>query len=269
MIKHPLYLVPYDFSPISESALELSLDLAKANDGSVYLLNVVKNKQEGNKVRILFENTINNLPESDQKLILSNSTIGNIYEDVGKASVLLKASMIVMGTHGAKGMQKILGSHVEKMISHASSPLLITQGKKTVDKIKTIVMPINYTKESLQITKFACAMALKFNAKIHLIGQHDENDIHEDQISTNREVVNRYLTESTVDFKIVDLPKRSFYENEMMIYCKEVDADIIAITYSNDTAIQRTNTEMQKIIENKYQIPVLTVNAEDLSYSYY
>ena len=112
-------------------------------------------------------------------------------------------------------------------------------------------------------------MALKFDAQIHLIGQHDENEVHEEKITTNRSVVKRFLTESSVDFKIVELPKRSFYDNEMMIYCKNVDADIIAIAYSHENVMHTTNSQMQKIIENKYQIPVLTVNAEDLTQTYY
>jgi hypothetical protein len=181
----------------------------------------------------------------------------------------LKPSLVVLGTHGAKGMQKIFGSHVEKMISNSASPLLITQGKKAMEKINNIVMPFSFTRESLQITKFACSMAKKFDACIHLVGQHDNIEIHEDKIRANQNIVKQFMAENFVSFQIVDLPQELSYEQEMMDYAAKVDADIIAAAYSNDHIMQTSNTYMQEIIENVHQIPVLTVNSEELTQSYY
>ena len=48
MIKNPLYLVPFDFTAVAESALRLGLDLAIANDGCVVLLHVSKTKSDQN-----------------------------------------------------------------------------------------------------------------------------------------------------------------------------------------------------------------------------
>ena len=42
MQNSPIYLIPFDFTPVSESAMRLGLDLAIANNGSVMLLHVVK-----------------------------------------------------------------------------------------------------------------------------------------------------------------------------------------------------------------------------------
>ena len=51
MIKHPLYLVPFDFSEVSDSALRLAQDLAEANDGGVFLLHVVKKEKDKKDLR--------------------------------------------------------------------------------------------------------------------------------------------------------------------------------------------------------------------------
>ena len=146
MFKHPLYLVPHDFSSVSKGATLLALDLAKANDGSVYLLHIVGKNSEKSEARRKFADLVSNLKEEDRKLVTTKVITGDLYEDMGKAGDILKASLIVMGTHGAKGMQKLFGSNAVKMISSASTPFLITQGKKKVNKMNTIVMPFSFAK---------------------------------------------------------------------------------------------------------------------------
>jgi nucleotide-binding universal stress UspA family protein len=270
MQKTPLYLVPFDFSPISDNALELSLELARANDGTIFLLHVVKSKADKTKIRRQFENVLDKLSQEDRDRITTNSIVGNnIYEEVGRASDLLRPSLVVMGTHGAKGIQKIFGSHIEKMISNSSSPILVTRGEKKVENIKRIIMPFSYHRESLQITKFASAMAKKFDACMHLVGHHDNIDVHEEKIRTNQIVMERFMKENNVRFKIVDLPMDKAFDKELMDYAGEVQADVIAAAYSNDTFMHTTNSSMQDIIENIYKIPVLTVNAEELTQTYY
>lgn len=263
MINYPLYLIPFDFTEISDNALNLSLDLARINGGSILLLNVVKDKPSRSKARLQFKSLIEKLPEADQEFISTRVIIGSIYEEIGKASDILRPSLIVMGTKGATGMQKIFGSHVEKIISNSAVPLLITRGDKHVDKVKTIVMPYSFTKESLQITTFAATMAKKFGACMHLVAHHDNNEVHESAIELNQGIVERFMEDNDVDFKIVDLPKEKSFDNELQDYAGSVHADMIAATYTNDTRLV-TNIHMQRIIENIYRIPVLTVNAEEL-----
>lgn len=46
MENSPIYLIPFDFTPVSSSAMRLGLDLAIANNGSVMLLHVVNKQSE-------------------------------------------------------------------------------------------------------------------------------------------------------------------------------------------------------------------------------
>lgn len=264
MFKHPLYLVPFDFTPVSESAMRLAIDLADANDGSVYLLHVVGKNSERHDARTKFKETISDLSDSDRPKVTSKVIVGDLFEDMGKAGDILKASLIVMGTHGAHGMQKIFGSNAIKMISNASSPFLITQGKKSVDKINTIVMPFSFAKESIQITTFAARMAQKFNAKIHLVACHDKDSWIEHKTKSNQLVVRKHFADQGVEHEIVNLAGLGTYEEELMMYSSEVDADVIAAAYYKEGFLPSPNSFIQAIIENDAQIPLLTVNAEEL-----
>lgn len=266
MFKHPLYLVPFDFTPVSESAMRLALDLAEVNHGSAYLLHIVSKNAERIEARKKFEDVVANLSEADQSRVTTKVIIGDVYEDMGKAGDILKASLIVMGTHGAKGMQKVFGSHAVKMISNAVSPFLITQGNKQVDKIKTIVMPFSFAKESIQITTFVGTIAKKFKAKVHLVGFHSNDEWLENKTQSNQKIVRKHLAENGVEHEIVNLSKKaSTYEKEIMTYASSVDADIIAAAYFKEGIMPSPNSFIQTMIENKLNIPLLTVNAEELT----
>lgn len=265
MFKHPIYLVPHDFSEVSQGATRLALDLAEANDGSAYLLHIVGKASERTEARRNFQNLVSELSKEDQGRVATKVIVGDLFEDVGKAGDILKASLIVMGTHGATGMQKFLGSHAVKMISSASTPFLITQGKKKVEKINTIVMPFSFAKESIQIVSFASTMAKKFNAKIHLVGYHDSDQWLEHKTQSNQLVVRRHLTDAGVDHEIVNLEGKGSFEKKLIEYSESVDADIIAAAYFKESIFPTPNSFIQMMIENEQQIPVLTVNAAELS----
>lgn len=264
-MKQPLYLVPYDFTEVSESGARLALDLAEANDGTVYLLHIISKRSEKNKIRQKFDSLVASMTENDQKRLVTKVIVGDIFEDTGKAADILGASMIVMGTHGARGLQKIFGSNAIKMISSSSSPLLITQGKKKIEDLKTIVMPFSFAKETIQITTFAASVAKKFNASIHLVGFHDNDQWLEHKTQSNQLVVRKHLTNYDVEHEIVNLPKSGNYEKNLLEYAASVNADIIAAAYFREGIIQNPNSFIQEMIENEHHIPLLTVNAEELS----
>lgn len=265
MFKHPIYLVPFDFTSVSESAMRLALDLARINNGSAYLLHVVSKNADRIEARKKFDQVVADLSSDDQSRVTTKVVIGDIFEDIGKAGDILKASLIVMGTHGAKGMQKVFGSHAVKTISNSGTPFLITQGNKEVDKIKTIVMPFSFAKESIQITTFVSAIAKKFNAKVHLVGFHSKDEWLEKKTQTNQLVVRKHLTDNGIDHEIVNLPKGGSYEKELMKYAASVDVDVIAAAYFKEGIMPTPNSFIQTMIENELDVPLLTVNAEELT----
>lgn len=129
-------------------------------------------------------------------------------------------------------------------------------------------MPFDFTKEILQITSFASRIAKKFNACIHLVAEHSSSEIHEDKTLNNQKIVKDHMENSGVDYKVVKLPGQASYEKEMLNYAGEINADIIAATYA-ENFMQMTNQHMKRIIENDFDIPVLTYSSEELSQAYY
>lgn len=265
MLKHPLYLVPIDFTDVSTNALKLALSFAKDQNGCAYLLHVVDKTSEKIEARLKMEQVVAALPEEDQKYVTTKVIVGDVYGTVGNAGDILKSTMIVMGTHGAKGMQKLFGSHAVKMISSTSTPLLIVQSGSSMEKIQNIVMPFSFMKESIQITTFAANIAERFNAKIHLVGFHDKDEWLEQKTQSNQLVVRRHLDERGIAHEIVNLPRQESYEAELLKYASKVDADFLAAAYFKEGVLPVPNSFIQHMIENELQIPLLTVNSEELA----
>ena len=264
MLKSPIYLVPYDFSEVSEKASRLAIDLAHANNGSVMLIHVVSKRSEKHDAHNKFKELAEKLEEKDIAVMSSRVLVGDLFEDIGKAGELLSPELIVMGTHGAHGLQKVFGSNAIKMISNSSSPFLITQGKKTVEKIKTIVMPFSFNKNSIQITKFAGSIAKRFDATIHLLGYHDKDEWLEKHMKANQNIVRQHLDEIGVKYEIANISSAKNYNNELLAYARNVDADLLAAGYFQEGIITNPKSFIQFMIENELHLPLLTVNAEDL-----
>lgn len=265
MNQNPLYLVPCDFTPVSESALRIGLDLALYNKGRVVLLHVVKNATEKLESKFKYRDLLENYTQEERDLISPKAIIGDLFEDMSKAGELLDADLIVMGTHGARGMQKIFGSNAVKMISNSETPFLITQGKKSFDKIKTIVMPFSYDKKSVQIATFAGRVAKKFNACIHLVAYKDRDQDHANHTRTNQIVIKKYFDENGVQYEFTSIDKGEGYEKSLMQYAANVDADLIAAGYYNEGIFTNPYSFIQAMIENELHLPLLTVNAEGLT----
>ncbi|XOV68297.1 MAG: universal stress protein [Fluviicola sp.] len=264
MLKEPIYLVPVDFTEESSSAARLALDLAKANDGTTYLLHVVGKSSEKVAARQQFADFLESYSKEEREMIITNVVEGDIFNDIGKAGDILKAALIVMGTHGAHGMQKVFGSRAVKLVSSSATPFLITQGKKEVDKIKNIVMPFSFAKESIQITNFVAAIAKKFNATIHLCGFHDNDEWLDAKTTSNQTVVRRALDSVNASYEIAHLPPSKTYEKDLIDYAKSIDADMFAAAYFKEGVLPSPNSFIQGMIENELNLPLLTVNAEEL-----
>lgn len=265
MKKKSIYLIPYDFTEVSESALELGFELAKFNKGSVMLLHVLKKDKDKRKVKNDFEDVVKKFNEEDRELIDYRVIVGDLFEDINKAAELLDVELVVMGTHGAKGFQKVFGSNAIKMISNSSKPFLVTQGKKALEKIKTIVMPLSFDKRSIQIANAVGNVAKEFNATIHLVGYHDKDEWLDNSTMTNLRVVKKYFNDNNVDFVISNIEVGLDFDKELMKYAEEVNADLMSATYFQGSIINNPKSFIQMMIENKLNLPLLTINAEELT----
>ena len=100
-----------------------------------------------------------------------------------------KADMIVMGTHGRSGINRLmLGSVTEKVLHETDRPVLTVRGKKGIAEpsnvsIRQILCPINYTEVALKALEHAVGISKCFDAELlvlHVIESHS-TDVREEE----------------------------------------------------------------------------------------
>jgi nucleotide-binding universal stress UspA family protein len=260
----PIHLVPYDFSTIFRSALRLAIDLAEYNKGSVFILHIASKKADKTEAEQKMKKVLLDIKESKRHLVESRVLIGDIYKDIALAAEILDAAMIVMSTHGAHGLQKLRGSNALRLVNSSSVPFMITQGSKYVDKMKHILMTICHQKESLQVAQIAATIAKQFNSTIHLVGYRDKNEQARLKAKNHYKILHKFFSKQGINVEYHDIESNDNYEKSLFKYAKETDADLLATTFFNTTIISGINSFVQTLLENEDDIPVLTVNAEEL-----
>ncbi len=266
-MKKPIYLVPCDFSVIFKSALRLGIDLAEYNKGSVMILHLAAKKSDKAESEQKMKKVMAELKASELEFVEWRVLVGDIYEDIAQAAEILDASLIVMSTHGAKGIQKLRGSNALRLVDSSSVPFMITQGSKYVDKMKQIVMPFCDQKESLQVAQSAAVIAKQFNSTIHLVGYLDKNEQSRSKALSHHKILFKFFSDQGITVKTHNIESKEDYEKALFAYAKEVDADLYAATFFNTTIVSGINSFLQSLLENDDDIPVLTVNAEELGVS--
>lgn len=264
-MKSPVYLIPFDFSSVSEDALRLALNLAIHNDGKVLMLHFVESKKDIAVTNERFKKITEQFAEEERNRISCKTLVGNIYDSIATAAEVAEATMIVMGTHGAKGFQKLFGSHALRLVSSAHAPFLITQGGEAFSKIRNIVMPYYFERESIQIANFAGFIAKQFDATIHLVGSHPKDEWLAGATHKNQLVLRKFFNDHNIRYELINLPQERVYQKELVEYAESVNAELIAVAYHNESFLPTMHSFVQELIENEKQIPVLTVNTEDLT----
>ena len=259
------YFVPYDFTDATDDAFHYAIKLAKtAGRGEIILGHIVKKKDSSSNAEKKLAAVIDKLPADEKAMCTHKVMEGDIINDLPKMAEMVDASVIVMGTHGSHGMQKVFGSYALKVVSNSHIPFIITQENEKDTEINDIVMPFSFQRESVQVTKFAASLAEKFNATIHLVGYRGNDEWLLRDMKTNQAIVRKHLTEHGINYNMITLPGKKSYEKELMEYAKVVDADLIAAAYFPQGIRALFNSFLQEMIMNDQRIPVITINAPEV-----
>ncbi|MDG1427370.1 MAG: universal stress protein [Crocinitomicaceae bacterium] len=264
-----LYMVPYDFTPISQKALEYALHLGKHVHTEIKLVHLSKDKPSGKamlkKLDEVRDNT--NVPLGVE--ITSYVRVGSIFTDIGKLAKKEGAQLIIMGTHGKRGLQRFFGSHAMKVITSAECPFLIVQKNTQIVELKKIVVPIDLTKESLQIVNIAGDIARMYDANISVLAEKQTDQILNTRLKNRISIVSKQYEERDINAKIEIVKNSGAYRKKVMTFAKDNQIELIAIAYHTESLLPQFDKFAQGLITNKLGLPVLVVNSKLASALYF
>lgn len=143
-------LVPVDFSPYSEQALDYAVVLANQLGATIHLINAIGIPGHGApEIGLAYAASMIETANVENRKALDKlaaarrdqTTIGQVIVRNGdprdvilQAAEQVGADLIVMGTHGRRGLSRaLLGSVAEMLVRTSPIPVLTVRGKKSAE----------------------------------------------------------------------------------------------------------------------------------------
>lgn len=267
-MNHKVFIVPHDFTPVADVALNHALATAKIVNARIYLLHVVGKTKEIDDAEAKLKKIVDKLDTTIE--IFPTTRVGNIFEDIGNFAKEHHAEMIFMGTHGVTGWQNITGSRALKVVANSEVPFIVVQGKEIgATGYDSIIVPLDLNQETKQKLGYVANIANYFNSHVHVVIPDEKDPIFKTKLKVNVKFAQKYFGERKIKFDISFLNPDDF-EKEVLKHAEKEKADLIAIMNLHKASILSaviTNPE-EYLLTNEANIPIMILNPERKISSY-
>jgi len=260
-----IVVVPWDFTEKAEHALAHAAKIAKMINARVDLLHIVDRKIKTGEYKKK-EARLNKLALKGQEqydievrmALIPGSIFTSIAEFVNEHG----ASLVVMGTHGMKGMQKLTGSWALKVLVGSKVPFIVVQDMpRDMEKYHNIVFPVDFRTENKEKLKMAIFMGKYFDSKVHILKTmtSDKSLLKKTNINLNFAI--KYLIQNNIEYEIHEMKKGSLAQQTIQ-FAESIEADLILIMTTKNITVAdyMLGAQEQQIIANSSLIPVCCVN---------
>ncbi|TNF46798.1 MAG: universal stress protein [Bacteroidetes bacterium] len=264
-----IYLVPHDLTAVGDMALRYALHMGKKVNSEIILLHITSSKADSIKAMVKIDEIIakTEVPYGiELKRVVRE---GSIFEDIGKIAHREGAQLIIMGTHGSSGLQKLFGSNAIKVVTSADVPFLIVQKNTPLTDIKNIIVPIDLTKESLQIVNVAGDMANIYGASVHVVGEKQNDELLSQQMKNRILIVKNQYDDRSIPCNVELFEKGGSFTKKIMKYVKDKNVDMLAIAYHTESLLPQFDTFAQTLITNDLSLPCMVLNSKPASALYF
>jgi nucleotide-binding universal stress UspA family protein len=277
-------LIPVDFSDTSMLAIKHGAFIAQFTKGELFLLHVVNTHYIAQNmflptVTLDDQNTVekkamDRLDELSQELKaefgIDTQTIiksGNPSIEVSKVAREIKASMVVMGSHGYSPIKEIMiGSVALKVITKSPCPTMVMTSEALHEGYRKIVMPIDNTVNSKQKVNYTLELAKKFNAEVYGIGLLTNEEKYDKPImDLVLHQVAKLAKEMGVTYHSETLSNVKNRATATVNYIEKIDADLVTIMTDQDAELSGffLGPYSQQIIHLS-KVPVIAIKPVDL-----
>lgn len=262
------FIVPHDFTTVSDIALEHAIATAKPLGADILLLHIVEKGAVIADVDKKLKDVISSI-KTDVKIIPS-VRIGNIFDDIGDFASEHHAELIFIGTHGIHGWQHLTGMNMLKVISSSAVPFIVVQEKSIKETgYDEIVVPLSLDKETKQKLAIVANLAQYFNSRVHIVTPEEKDEFLLHKAKANIIFAQKYFSERNIEITTKVLPRGNF-DKEVVRHSVSVNADLIAIMNLNKNNVLGvlSASHEEYIITNDALIPVLLMNPMEGMFSF-
>lgn len=278
-------LVPTDFSEVASNALGHAVKVAQTYKNEITLVNIIDegffgglfgSGNQAELVREAVENRLNKLAEEIESThgikVHKRIDSGRIYKVISKIANDENFDSIIMGSHGANGLEQVIGSNASRTIQYAEVPVVVVKNNNVGEGYKTIVMPIDLSIESRQKVDWGIHLAKQFNSEIHIAYQGSSDEFTNNRINANVKAVEHQLEKSGVKFVCSEIEDKLLenFATEIISYAANVKADMILVmTDTEPNLAERIMGTYTQQIVNRSPVPVMCIHPKETAFTYY
>lgn len=257
-------MVTWDFSPVSESALKHAFKITSNVKYNIILFHIVNETGEiapaEEKLKQRAEEIRKDHNEEVGILVRQGKLFKEISDYVSEEDN--NVDMVIMGTHGMKGSQKLFGSWALKVIAGSAVPFIVVQKDPVQEQYKNIVFPIDFKSENKEKLTWAIFLGKYFNSRVHLYKNPLGDKDLQKRMNINLNFAIRFLIQNNIEYEIHEAPKGGNFQKDILAFSKKVMADLILITTTKHItkADFIFGAKEQYLIANEEAIPVMCVN---------
>jgi nucleotide-binding universal stress UspA family protein len=271
-------LIPTDFSESSGSALTVGISIAKRQNASVTLLNVIDSmiyfQTDGlllpgiklpTDIKEIMEDKIENFAEviSNKAGIKVTGKIleGQPCEQICRLAYEEKMKLIVTGMHGSSGIRNFfMGSDAYRIVKNAPCPVLTVPGKCDKKDFKKILFPIRLIPGALEKYFYSRPIIEKNNSELFLLGLTDTKNPRDlTDLVFVVDSLKIQLHNDNIKFEVIYCQDENF---PLVINktCRELEIDLLILTANLDSDWRTffVGAYVQQVL-NQAQVPVLSI----------
>ncbi len=275
-------LVPTDFSPMANNALDFAVQIARKSGAKIILLNVIEGVrnyafntmgeienslgEDEFIIRKLIDQTQENLTkfsEQHQYDGVEFSTMiemGGAYASISKVIAENNTDLIVMGTKGASGLEEVLiGSNTEKVVRYAACPVITIKEKVDLNNINNIVFATNLMEDQSELIAPLKVLQEVTGATLHLVKVNTPNHFHT-QRQMDEEFKN-FVNKHGLSNASTTVYNEATEEDGILYFAEDLGACMIAIgTHGRTGLLHLLSGSIAEDLVNHAQIPVWTLS---------
>ncbi|MFQ5707035.1 MAG: universal stress protein [bacterium] len=300
MLKIKRILHPTDFSPSANQALPHALFWARQYQAELHLLHaIVLHEDDPHNSAHHFPNVaelqqkLKDLAATQMAADIGNHQVEGLsikqaqVRGIAPAAVILDYAqsedmdLIVMGTHGHRGLEHLfMGSVAEEVVRMARCSVFTVRQQKTpksVENIRNILVPLDFSDHSKTALAYAKAMAARYKAKLALLhiieeslhpafyvtGESSIFDLVPDIKAKSEAGLRKMFDETpgpTVEIEVQVAEGRA--ARDIVKFAEEQDSDLIVIATHGLTGIEHflIGSIAEKVVR-RAPCPVFTVKS--------
>ncbi|TXD83207.1 universal stress protein [Subsaximicrobium wynnwilliamsii] len=258
MKKISTILIPFDFSKISEDALEYAVKYVGNDENLKIMLGHISNDRHMDELKARFETVEKRHHDVLKNKIEWVSMRGELTEALIQIQKSEQIDLIIMGTSGGTSLEP---TNTSKLVLEADCPVLVVPSNLGEFRLKKIALVLGKEEiDDTEVLRTLLNVSQKFNAKVHVITIENRPETfgYSETDENNENKIQYFLENFYSEHVFIENPD---VVDGILSYATQRDIDVITILPRNHTKKgQPSEGQLTELLTLHSPIPILAID---------